>query len=427
MAGRPFLFAVCRAVALVLLAAVLAAPTGIDPVRASRVAAGAHLLRFRPTDGKHDPQGHGYGAPDRHVCGEHLCVHWVSTTDDAPPLSDATGNGVPDQVDRTLSAFESAWTFEVDRLGFRAPRSDETSRNHGPDGRLDVYLADVGRIDLGGYVATDDPHATDGGYVYRDYSAFVVVDDDFSVAQLGEAGGSGGLRATAAHELFHAVQYAYDAGEDGWLMEGTAAWIEDLFADAVNANRLWLKESPFAQPWIPVDSSQGLHAYGAWIFWRFLGESVGTGPSDVSIVRRVWELAADAPGAPNFFSAQAVVSTLDERGRRLGGVLAAFGEWNSIPSVFYDEGVLLSACAGAPGPPAQRVPRAQRLDDAPARSPDDEGRVVHAGVRCAAQRLAQPGLGRAAHSGRLGCARDGRRPVRGDPGLAVDAQRERGC
>jgi hypothetical protein len=48
------------------------------------------------------------------------------------------------------------------------------------------------------YVATDDPHANDDGYQYRDYSAYVVVDDDFSVAQLGTSGSPGGLRATAA-------------------------------------------------------------------------------------------------------------------------------------------------------------------------------------------------------------------------------------
>ena len=76
-------------------------------------------------------------------------------------------------------------------------------------------------------MATDDPHANDDGYRYRDYSAYVVVDDDFSTAQLGASGGLGGLRATAAHEFFHAVQYAYDSSEDAWLTEGTAVWMED--------------------------------------------------------------------------------------------------------------------------------------------------------------------------------------------------------
>ena len=34
------------------------------------------------------------------------------------------------------------------------------------------------------------------------------------------------LRATAAHELFHLVQFAYDVREDPWLVEGTATWMD---------------------------------------------------------------------------------------------------------------------------------------------------------------------------------------------------------
>ena len=82
--------------------------------------------------------------PSQHVCGPHVCVHWVNTTTDAPPLTDANHNGLPDQVDRTLDAFEIAWQIEVTRMGFRAPMSDERSADHGPNDLLDVYLADVG-------------------------------------------------------------------------------------------------------------------------------------------------------------------------------------------------------------------------------------------------------------------------------------------
>ena len=311
------------------------------PVSTSRLAAGAASglpISRRPTDGNEDPRGDGYSVPSKYVCGPHICVHWVSSTDDAPPATDFNHNQVPDQVDRTLAAFEVAWTAEVVQMGFRAPKSDITSPDHGPDGRLDVYLANVGARDLGGYVATDDPHASDDGYLYRDYSAYVVVDNDFSTSQLGSSGGLGGLRVTAAHEFFHTVQYAYDSGEDGWLVEGTAAWMEDQVADDVNANRIWLRESPLTHPWVPIDSSKGLNEYGAWIFWRFLSESDGGGSSDTSLVRRVWELAADAPGDPNLFSAQALRKVLDARHRSLPSALVGFGVWNLAPAAFYEEG-----------------------------------------------------------------------------------------
>ena len=175
-------------------------------------------------------------------------MHWVIATSDAPPLTRPNHNQVPDQVDRTLSAFETAWRVEVVRMGFREPMPDASSADHGPNDKLDVYLADVGASGLSGYVATDDPHANDDAYRYRNYSAYIVVDDDFSTSQLGASGGPGGLRATAAHEFFHAVQYAYDSSEDPWLTEGTAVWMEDEVADDVNANRSWLRSSRARAP-----------------------------------------------------------------------------------------------------------------------------------------------------------------------------------
>jgi hypothetical protein len=311
------------------------------PVGSSRLAAtaasGSPISR-RPTGGNTDSYGDGYSVPSKHVCGPHVCVHWVSSTVDAPPSADLNQNEIPDQVDRTLDAFEVAWAAEVVRMGFRAPLSDIMSDDHGPDGRVDVYLADVGARNLDGYVATDDPHASDDAYLYRDYSAYVVVDDDFSTSQLGSSGGLGGLRVTAAHELFHTVQYAYDSGEDDWLVEGSAVWMEDQVADDVNANRIWLHESSLAHPWVPVDSSKGLNEYGAWIFWRYLSESDAGGGSDTSLVRRVWELAADAPGDPNLFSAQAVRKALVSQHRSLASALVGFGVWNLAPAAFYQEG-----------------------------------------------------------------------------------------
>ena len=305
-------------------------------------------VSLRPTDGNADPQGHGYSVPSQHVCGAHVCVHWVIATSDAPPLIDGDHDLVPDQAERTLEAFETAWRIEVVRMGFRSPKPDGSSADHGPNERLDVYLADVGAVGLGGYVATDDPHADDDAYENRDYSAYIVVDDDFSVAQLGSSGGPGGLRATAAHEFFHAVQYAYDSSEDAWLTEGTAAWMEDEVADDVDANRRWLRSSALVHPWVPIDSSRGLNEYGAWIFWRFLTESEGAHGPDRTLIRRVWELAADAPGDPNLFSARAVQEALGASDRSLPGALATFGAWNLVPAAFYAEG------AGYPRAPVMR-------------------------------------------------------------------------
>ena len=187
------------------------------------------------------------------------------------------------------------------------PRSRARRRrspDHGPNDMLDVYLADVGASGLSGYVATDDPHADDDTYLYRDYSAYIVVDDDFSVAQLGTSGGPGGLRATAAHEFFHAVQYAYDSGEDAWLTEGTATWMEG------DGRRRRRRQPPVAA-FERARASVGAHRQqpGTERVRRVALLAVPHGERrrarvDPALIRRVWELAADAPGDPDLFSAQ---------------------------------------------------------------------------------------------------------------------------
>ena len=59
-------------------------------------------------------------------------------------------------------------------------------------------------------------------------SAYCVVDNDYSPAEFpGVVNGLPALQVTAAHEFFHAVQFAYNAFQDSWLLESTAAWVED--------------------------------------------------------------------------------------------------------------------------------------------------------------------------------------------------------
>src|SRR4051794_10120947 len=61
----------------------------------------AARLLARPTKG--DPSeadNHYTVAEHAPICSAHFCVHYVTTTHDAPPLTDSNGNGVPDYVDQ---------------------------------------------------------------------------------------------------------------------------------------------------------------------------------------------------------------------------------------------------------------------------------------------------------------------------------------
>jgi len=313
---------------------------GEDRERAARMLA-------RPDDRGGDLLGVKYKVRSEQHCGPQVCVHFVRSTSDAPPSPE---DPVPPQVLLTSDVFEQVWSAVVDDAGYRPPLSDDDSENGGPDDRLDVYLADIGSIGAGyyGFCNSDDPGAT--GSAHPKVSAYCVLDDDFSTTQFG-GDPVDSLRVTAAHEFFHAVQFAYDYWEDLWFMEGTAAWAEELVYDDANDNHRYLEGSQLSRPWIPLDTTDGNSAYGSWIFWQFLTELFGEdGVADPTVVRDVWERAEG-----DTTSMQALRATLAARDTTFEDTYARFGTVNLAPETFYEEGSTF--------PASVPVTRAMRLTE----------------------------------------------------------------
>ena len=127
-------------------------------------------------------------------------------------------------MDQTLRQLNKVWQLEIDTMGYRKPLPDH---GKGGNNKLDVYLKDVGPQGYYGYCTTERK-----AYRYT-YSGYCVLDDDFDPDQFNGAPALDSLKVTAAHEFFHAVQYAYDAAEDP-LVHGVHA---DLDGGAVRRRR----------------------------------------------------------------------------------------------------------------------------------------------------------------------------------------------
>lgn len=241
----------------------------------------------------------------------HFCVHY-----------DALNVGL-DWATTTADTLEHVWSVEVDQLGFQRPIPDG-------DGLFDVYLQDLGP---GFYGACAPAQSTTRS------TSSCVLDDDFAPAQFGGAAPYDSLRVTAAHEFFHAIQFAYDSYEDTWFMEGSAVWAEEQVYGGINDYLQYLPYSAIKQPRVPVDfsgstSSDLYFRYGAVLFWKFLSESF----HDPGIVRRTWERAVGAP-----YSLQAVTAALAERGWSFSRAFARFGVWNTEPAGSYGDDALFPA------------------------------------------------------------------------------------
>jgi hypothetical protein len=239
---------------------------------------------------------------------EHFALTW---SDGGAPVdnTDADRDGIPDAVVRMTAAFERARAIEVDELGYQAPPTH---------GRYNLYVAAVDAHGL--------TRVAPGG-IGRSRPSFIVIPPsmmDMSV-RLGD------VRAFAGHSYFHAIQIGYDAAEEPWIKEATAAWVEGLVAPGSHNNYKYLFDFvPHTDLGLASDS--GLHEYGAFLFFQFVTERYFGGSREgAGFVRRLWEdLAAPeaVEGSPDYAAAEGVQRELEANGIALDAAWREFLLWN---------------------------------------------------------------------------------------------------
>jgi hypothetical protein len=202
----------------------------------------------------------GYSTPEAApLVTARAVVHYTTTGPDAPPQTDANGNGYPDYVDQVGAAADRALLYyETHR--FRLPAPDAA----GPDAKPDIYVDTLPKGVLGFTLAP--PHAEGG--------TFVIVSPNLDTAP---AKPKGGVGITVAHELFHVIQYSYvRSGKlPVWAAEGSASAMSMLVfpevQDQVMKNFLdaWL-----LAPWLPLyDERSGcVRCYGGAWWWLYLAD-----------------------------------------------------------------------------------------------------------------------------------------------------------
>ncbi len=270
----------------------------------------------RPTD----PAGYGgraYGADAASSFDSaRIRVWYTRTGPNAVRVASTRPDEVPDDVAEVSAIAEGALSSYA-AAGFRAPLADDdlACGSNGGDGRLDLYLVDFAAAD-GTTVAERCQRSGKANAC----ASFMMVEArmDQRYATAGE-----GYRTVVPHELFHAVQNAYDAELDRFFSEGTAQLLTKRIYPALPDLERFLPQF-FAETSRSLDSPGGGvtagFLYGSAVWPLFLSKTYGE-----PIVRRVLE--AQASGGGPVLDATARVLTEDESS--LGAAFLTFATWNS--------------------------------------------------------------------------------------------------
>ncbi len=247
-------------------------------------------------------------------------ILWGDRFDPADPhWTDRDGDGLPDWITFLSDALEAAHAVQSGH-GFPVP--------YGMDRYLlDVYVANTGvearDPDTGRWTPVTLPSYY---YAYTEIdeirgTSYFVFNDDLSGLTDDE---TGALSATAAHELFHAVQrtvYPWDDEvavadaqwrRDAWWFEATATWMEEICFPAVDDYLPYVRDL-LSRPETALTTTDGYREYGLGILAGYLWIRHGGPLLWVEVLQEGRELGIEAAltaalarrGAPPFAHAVA--------------------------------------------------------------------------------------------------------------------------
>ena len=243
----------------------------------------------------------------------HFRIHFSRTGIHAVDPVDVDRNGTPDYVDESTRVFDEVWALIIDQLGYAAPPSDG-------DNIYDVYILNLARQSAYGFTY---PIA----FPELITPSYMEIDNNFT-DNIYFTRGLDGLRVTAAHEFFHAVQFAYyaDFGAS-WWQELTATWMEDVAYPNVNDFYQYIScqrnfSCIYDDPEASLDQfSSGLHPFGGAVFAHHVEQVYG-----IDAIKNVWELLRQRD--PSSYDLSLIDEGLPAGG--FGNVMPRFSVWNYL-------------------------------------------------------------------------------------------------
>mgnify|MGYP000950770973 CR=1 FL=1 len=235
-----------------------------------RLAGAEDCTTTRPTDPA-GVRGYAYGNVQvQSFATAHIRVWYTLEGANAVRAATTRADQVPDDVALSANVTEEAYQKYAD-MKFRAPVSDASHPacvTNGGDGKTDVYLLHFTAAD--GQTIAEQCKGTP-----KVCSGFILADARFDKTYKTFEEGA---RTVLPHELFHAVQEAYDGEMDGYWSEGTAQWAAKVVSANIQDLERFLPEF-FKDPSRSLGTSPGgsaaAYLYSTAIWPVFLSSRFG--------------------------------------------------------------------------------------------------------------------------------------------------------
>jgi hypothetical protein len=181
----------------------------------------------------------------------------------APILDDTDGDGVPDYIENLGAYLEHAWAVYTSDTPAGMDYNPPPLRG---GARYPVVIYQLSPGYSGQTWADSKSGRRAGSHISLD-------------AHLSEPY----VRAVAAHELFHAIQYGYNYTASSWWKEATADWAASEVFPEVDSYVIPYYDW-FQVPNWSLDYADGWHEYGSSIWAHYLSLTRGR-----EVIRQIWE------------------------------------------------------------------------------------------------------------------------------------------
>ncbi len=244
-------------------------------------------------------------------------VHYSVSGPNVTVLDDDDGDGLPDFPELVGETTEEV--FEVfAAAGFRAPLSEQDMGlgELGGSYAFDVYIVDFGGQGDGVFstdACTSDPNVCSG---------FFAMDNDFRYS--GYSSVESAVDTLTSHELFHAVQAAYESESPVWYGEGSAEWAERLLRPD-SEDFLWYADAYLDDVERSLDEPPtgpvATFSYATCLWWDFMAARLG---NDAMVA---FQESLEWDGADKDTLTE-MISTIQAYGSDIATEWSTFARWN---------------------------------------------------------------------------------------------------